>query len=193
MLEKKRYVTSTLKSLEKKNANAQYEYNKAYDNKSAIQNKIDEASKNGKVKKVEKYNKLKTKYENLMKTNLDTVKKTDSAINKTIAKAVENSYNVEVSVANKLITPTFVKKNNASYILTAAVMGGVATALGYPAMIPAIASANAGTYSNRNNKQAVDTYKVSKREDNDKGRYTVKITHETMKNDKYNKKRQYDE
>lgn len=171
---KKRYVTSTLNRLEKQNANAQYEYNKAYSNRNLIQKKIDKATNSGKTKKLEKLNKVKEKYSNMMKKSLDEVKSTESALNKSIAKAVKNSYNIDVKQANRLYTPSSVKKETAASYLVLAIVSGIAAATGVvSSSVPIIvASSNVSTHS-YNNSRAINSYNVTKREDGKTGKYSI--------------------
>lgn len=119
---KKKYIKSTLNNLQNKKADAEFRKNRYTGYISYMDKKIAKAKEKGKSNKVEKYNKVKNKWENCLNTSVSEIKQSDSAIKKTIDTASKAGWDISVKRV-KQILPKTAKEEVVAESLTIMVLG----------------------------------------------------------------------
>ena len=166
---KKRYITSTLKRNEKRygEENSRRQINK--EKYERLKNRARKAKEKGNADKAAALNAKSEKYKKLMNTSIKEMKAAESANWKTVAKAIEAGYDVDIHQGQGL----YYSKKGRQTAFAAQFLGGILAGVG--ANI-AMANDETGKYSTR-----INTYKVKKHKDAQTGNARI-IKNQVKKN-----------
>lgn len=166
---KKRYITSTLKRNEIRygEENSRRQINKEKYEKNQI--KAKKAKEKGNADKASALNAKSEKYKKLMNTSIKEMKAAESANWKTVAKAVEAGYDIDIHQGEGL----YYSKKGRQIALAAQFLGGILAGVGTNT---AMAYDETGKYSTR-----INTYKVKKNKDGQRGNARI-IQNKVKKN-----------
>lgn len=154
---KKRYVKSTLRRNEIRygEENSRRVINKEKFEK--YSSKAAKAKAEGNNVKAAKLKAKATEHQNLMNKSIKEMKAAESANWKTIAKAVQNNYDVQINTGQGLY---YSKKGRQYAMANNLLFGAIGGSVAYATM----ANDSTGKYATR-----INTYKVKKRKDNTRG------------------------